>query len=232
MTSVRKSVSRELKRVVFRSERTMRVKELRGFQKHFSIPDRVSPRATAFVRDLASDEMRAALDQIQNQIRQAFGYKRRQLASYTDGGCVGVTTPHFTFQIRLDLHPEDPAQAIWASEIVDITDPEVAVSEAFESVFGDSFHAIEYELDQPIVIADLIDELEDLAQDQDQQAFRLEYPADYAYCELAIRDAGFKLRVEPTRVIVSFSRRQSPKILVASLRSARGLMLVPGFAPG
>src|SRR5262249_5216918 len=70
---------KQLKRIVFRGETRGKVKELSGFQKTFKVPEAATPSALKWTYRLAADDLRAAVEDTYNAVREHLGFKRKDL---------------------------------------------------------------------------------------------------------------------------------------------------------
>src|SRR5258708_36761382 len=108
---------KELKRIAFRVESAGRVKNLRGFVKGHSIPDRDSASARKFIVRIAEDDVKADIDETYQSIRESFGFKRRQLEASIEDGAGVIRTPRFDYSVSVHLETDKPAAVLWRREI-------------------------------------------------------------------------------------------------------------------
>ncbi|MBX9584464.1 MAG: hypothetical protein K2X87_29535, partial [Gemmataceae bacterium] len=68
-----------MRRVVFRAESPGRVKDLAGFRKTHTLPERANDWARKYVNRIAQPDIKADLDNVFDAVREQFGYKRKDL---------------------------------------------------------------------------------------------------------------------------------------------------------
>ena len=72
---------------------TGRIRKLGGFLKHHRLPDACSPATQAFVRKVGHPDVASAAERLHRDIRNVFGYKRRELDYSCDNGSAWIKTP-------------------------------------------------------------------------------------------------------------------------------------------
>lgn len=151
-----------MSRVVFRSERTGKVKDLAGFRKSHSLPDRANDWARKFVNRVAAADIKADLDCMFEMIRDQFGYKRKDLDVCGErDGCGFIRTPDFEYSISVRVNPEEPTEVIWRRELGRLSGPEFVQSSGFQAVYGTLFDQLVFEFRQPVNVAEFVDRLEE-----------------------------------------------------------------------
>ncbi len=151
-----------MKRVVFRSETPARIRDLAGFRKSHSLPERANEWARKYVNRIAQPDLKADLDSTFEMLREAFSYKRKDLDVSTERDGVGfIRTPDFEYTVMIEVNPADPTEVVWRREVGRLVSPDVVRSEAFASVFGDSFATLAFEFAVPVDVAAFVDRLED-----------------------------------------------------------------------
>lgn len=151
-----------MKRVVFRSERSSRVKELAGFRKTHTLPERANDWARKFVNRIAAADIKADLDNTFDMIREEFGYKRKDLDVSAERDGLGfIRTPDFEYTVSVSVNPEEPTDVIWRRELGRLSGPEFVRSEQFQNVFGAMFNKLVFEFAAPVDVAEWVDRIED-----------------------------------------------------------------------
>jgi hypothetical protein len=151
-----------MKRVVFRSETIGRVKDLAGFRKTHSVPDRANEWARKYVNRIAHPDIKTDLDTTFDMLREAFGYKRKDLDVSAERDGLGfIRTPDFEYTVSVGVNPDDPTEVVWRREVGRLIDPELVRSEGFTSVFGTVFDRLVFEFIVPVDVAEFVDRIED-----------------------------------------------------------------------
>jgi hypothetical protein len=194
----------QLKRVAFRAETTGRVKELAGFFKGHSIPDRDSASARKFIARIAADDIQADLDQTYQALRESFGFKRRQLEASVDEGCGVIRTPRFIYSISLTVDPSNPNYVLWRREVSSLRDPLLVRGAEFQAVFGTLFNALVFEFARPIAVDHLVDRFEE----GERAGVKVSCASDASWCEITL--TGFRGAIRIDSKNLTISGRQSP----------------------
>ncbi|QDU20437.1 caspase family protein [Urbifossiella limnaea] len=212
-----------MKRVVFRSETPGKVKELAGFRKSHSLPDRANDWARKYVNRVAQPDIKADLDQTFDAVRETFGYKRKDLdASAERDGLGFLRTPDFEYTVTVEVNPDDPTEVIWRRDLSRLADPGFVRSEGFTSVFGSRFDRLVFEFAAPVDVAEFVDRIEDAP--PEGVKVHIASGADAA----EVRLAGFAGRVTVSRTAVTIEGRPGAGAslldqFLAFLRTFRGV---------
>jgi hypothetical protein len=191
-----------MNRLVFRSESIGRVKDLAGYRKSHSLPDRANEWARKFVNRLAAADIKADLDRTYDAIRETFGYKRKEIeASAGRDGTGFIRTPDFEYTVSVAVNPDDPTEVIWRREVGRIPGPAFVRTEEFAAVFGPVFDTLVFEFAVPIDVASFVDRMED--QPPEGVSLSVASGSDEAEVKLA----GFTGRVTVTRESVVIEGR-------------------------
>lgn len=151
-----------MKRVVFRAESTGRVKDLAGFRKTHTLPDRANEWARKYVNRIAAVDIKTDLDNTFDAVRDQFGYKRKDLDVSAERDGLGfIRTPDFEYTVTVAVNPDDPSEVIWRREVGRLSDPEFVRSEGFVTVFGSMFNKLVFEFTVPVNVAEFVDRIED-----------------------------------------------------------------------
>jgi len=103
-----------MRRVVFRAESVGNVKELAGFRKTHSLPERANEWARKYVNRIAQPDIKADLDNTFDAVREQFGYKRKDLDVSAERDGLGfIRTPDFEYTVTVEVNPDDPTEVIW-----------------------------------------------------------------------------------------------------------------------
>jgi hypothetical protein len=182
-----------LARVVFRGETRVRMKDLAGFRKSFTVPTAATPAARAFVARLAKDELESDLDRTYEAVREQFGYKRKEL----DRGPGVLRLPDFEYAVSVDLDPDDPSVAMIRRDATRFHDAAFVRSPEF-SAFGKRFDSLVFEFAEPIDVTAFVDHLEDLP-----KSVAILHPSpDGKSCEVTLPGVAGRVVVERTALTV------------------------------
>ncbi len=191
-----------MKRVVFRSESVGKVKDLAGFRKSHTLPDRANEWARKFVNRIAAADIKADLDNTFEMVREQFGYKRKDLdVSAERDGFGFIRTPDFEYTVSLSVNPDDPTEVVWRREVGRLTDPAFVRSEGFASVFGPMFDRLVFEFAVPVDVAEFVDRIEE----DPPEGVKVGVASGSDAAEVKL--AGFAGRVTVTREAVEVSGR-------------------------
>lgn len=150
-----------LQRVVFRSEIAGRIKDLSGFRKNYTVPERASESARKFVQRIGHADLKTDLDQMYERIREQFGYKRKEMeATCETTGYGTIRTPDFEYTVLLELDESNPAQVIWRREVGQLSSVELVRQSAFRQVFGAVLDRLVFEFREPLDVAAYVDRWE------------------------------------------------------------------------
>jgi hypothetical protein len=183
-----------LLRVAFRTESLERVKDLTDFRKGFQMPDNASPSSRKFIARLASSDVKTDVDAMFEQIREAFGYKRKDMdVTHGNDGIGQIRTPDFEYTVTAVLDSADPSKVKWTRELGRLVDVGFVRSAGFDTVFGKLFDQFFFAFAQPLDLESLIDRLEDTT----IAGMKLHGASDGESCEITL--AGFTGRLTVNR---------------------------------
>src|SRR5688500_12874262 len=96
---------RLVKRVTLRASTASLVRNLRAFAKGHEVPTRANSHAKKFVARLAAEEIQADIDAVFQAVRDAFGFKRKELEASSEGASGYLRTPRFEYRVHVELDP-------------------------------------------------------------------------------------------------------------------------------
>lgn len=194
-------------------ERTERIRDLSGYQKHFKLPQRAGSGADAFVAEIASGEITRDIEEVFRGLKAAFSFKRRdtQVANPGDGTAT-ISTPYFSYSIRVTVDPTNPAQVIWRRTIEAIANSDSILSDPFLEVFGNRFNRLEFDMPGSIQLEDLIDRLEDM----EDERISLDYDPEITYCRLKIRGLSAEVTITTDTLTILHQSPVAPQTLLQS----------------
>ena len=188
-----------MKRVVFRSESMGDVKDLAGFRKSHSLPDRANEWARKYVNRIGAADLKTDLDSVFDMVREEFGYKRKDLDVSAERDGMGfIRTPDFEYTIALEVNPNDPTEVIWRREIGRLSGPDFVRSRGFQAVFGSMFDRLVFEFDQPVSVAEFVDRLEEAP----PEGVKVGVASDANAAEITLAGFAGKIAVEANAVTI------------------------------
>jgi hypothetical protein len=193
-----------LKRGALRSEATGKVKSLAGYRKFHRLPERVNASARKFVAELAHEDVKQDVDDVYSQVREALGYKRRDVEGSADRGSGFVRTPDFEYSVSADLADDDPATVVWRREVAGIRNPEVVLGRPFQQVFGAMFDTLVFEFTRPFDLEAWVDRIEE----EVPAGVKVRTSSDCSSCDVHVR--GFAGVIRLYRDWVEVQGRQGP----------------------
>jgi hypothetical protein len=187
-----------LKRVVFRADTPGRVKDLTGYRKSHTLPERANDWARKYVNRIAAADIKADLDNTFDMVREEFGYKRKDLDVSAERDGLGfIRTPDFEYTVSVSVNPDEPQDVIWRREVGRLSGPEFVRSEGFRNVFGPTFNKLVFEFAAPVDVAEFVDRIEDAP----PEGAKVSVASDSGAAVIAL--AGFAGRVSVTRDAVT-----------------------------
>lgn len=182
-----------LRRVVFRSESMVRVKDLTNFRKTYQIPDAATPSARKFIARIATDDIRADLNRVHDLAREHLGYKRKDLDVKAEQDGTGyLRTPDFEYTVFVDLDVDEPSRVVWRREAGQFADPGFVRSPGFAAVFGGTFDRLVFEFVRPIDVAEFVDRIED----DPPPGVKLAVAGDGKACDISLAGFAGTVRVQ------------------------------------
>jgi hypothetical protein len=188
-----------MKRVVFRAENVGNVKDLAGYRKTHSLPDRANEWARKYVNRIAAADIKADLDSVFDMVREEFGYKRKDLDVSAERDGLGfIRTPDFEYTVSVEVNPADPTEVIWRREVGRLSGPDFVRSRPFQAVFGGMFDRLVFEFDQSVNVAEFVDRLEDAA----AEGVKVAVASDANVAEVTLAGFAGKVTVRPDAVTI------------------------------
>jgi hypothetical protein len=187
-----------LKRVVFRADTPGQVKDLAGYRKTHTLPERANDWARKYVNRVAAADIKGDLDTTFDMVRETFGYKRKDLDVSAERDGLGfIRTPDFEYTVTVGVNPADPAAVVWRREVGRLSGPEFVRSRGFRDVFGTTFDQLVFEFAAPVDVAEFVDRIEDAP----PEGVKVHVASDSGAAVVAL--AGFAGRVSVTRDAVT-----------------------------
>ncbi|MBY0457452.1 MAG: hypothetical protein K2V38_08965, partial [Gemmataceae bacterium] len=187
-----------MKRVVFRAEAVSEVKNLHGYRKGSTVPDRANEWARKYVNRLAAGDIKLDLDNTFDMVREAFGYKRKDLDVSAERDGVGyIRTPDFEYTVTVSVNEADPSEVVWRREVGRLSGPDFVRGQGFREVFGTMFDKLVFEFGGPVDVAEFVDRIED----SPPEGVKVSVASDSGAAVVAL--AGFAGRISVTREAVT-----------------------------
>jgi hypothetical protein len=212
-----------MRRIVFRSERTGRVKDLSGYRKTHSLPDRANDWARKYVNRIAGADIKSELDEVFERIREQFHYKRKDLDVAAERDGIGfIRTPEFEYTVSLSVNPANPTEVIWKREIGRLPGPEFIRASSFQAVFGSMFDRLIFEFSLPVNVAEFVDRFED----SPLEGVKVAVDSDANAAEVVLAGFAGRVTVTPDTVTIQGQSGNSVSLLeqfLTFLQKFRGL---------
>ncbi|MFO8027207.1 MAG: hypothetical protein R6U56_06060 [Opitutales bacterium] len=193
-----------------------RIRRLKGFRKCHQVPDLQYEAAQDFVRKVGAEDVKLLADRIYNDIREAFGYKRKEFDYSCHEGLAEIQTPDFSAQLRIDQCPDDPKYYVLTTELTELHNEAIARNPALHACFNNHCDVLTVIFPTGINVEDKIDAIEDLP----ALAGCLSYEPDGSRFELRLPDLDLRIEVdESTMRFQLLTLRNLTKLLDHSQRA-------------
>jgi hypothetical protein len=188
-----------MKRVAFRADSVGRVKDLSGYRKSHSLPDRANDWARKYVNRIAAADIKSDLDTMFDMVREEFGYKRKELDVTAERDGMGfIRTPDFEYTISLTVNADDPTEVNFRREVSRLSGAEFVRSSGFKSVFSTIFDKLVFEFAAPVDVADFVDKIEE----NPIEGAKVSVASDANAAEVTLQGFSGKITVDPEAVII------------------------------
>ncbi len=181
------------------------IKNLGGYKKNHKLPDEISSATQNFVAKISSLEIREVADTLFSKMRTLLGYKRRDISASYDLGIYVIDTPDFTLNISIEIDPSYVTRYVIITEVTNVINPDLILSEEFASVFERCFEKVVIDFPCEVPLEDIIDRIEDY---EDQTALTLEYPVDASYCVVKLNDLAAFIKIDSSSLSLAFIDKQ------------------------
>lgn len=178
--------------VILQGQTTGPIRKLKGFQKHHHVPDSLNDAARAFVRNVGHEDIKALADDLFRDIRESFGYKRREFDYSCDAGEAWVKTPDFDASIRIEQSESHPKCYTIFTELPKLNDGAIAADPRLHACFNAHCDALVVDFPTPIQVEDKIDAIED----NEAIADCMTYEPDGSSLELKLPDLDLRIEVD------------------------------------
>ena len=213
--------------ILLRGTERIRIRRLRGFVKTaHREPDAHNPATESFVRKVGTDDVSERAEILYRQIREAYGWKRRQLAYRLDPGLAVIETPGFAATVAVEQDVEDPRFALLSISVGGHASVggEGEIDERLVAVFGRSCDTVVIALPDALDLEERID----FAEDHPRLAEHLEYPADASWMRLRLEHPPITMQLEATEVRFQIPRGGDLRGLLEGSSALLGLFAAGG----
>ena len=204
----------ELRRVSFWGHTWGAVKSLSGFKRFHKVPDEVNSATRSFVQKIGTQELTEEGKRLYEDLKNAFGYKRRDLKFTEDEGGTSIITPDFTVNVTVDIDEDDPSQYELATEVTDIRNPVAVNDEAFAAVFDREFDRIVLETTGSLSVKKAID----LIEDAEDSRVSVEYEPDMDECSVSVDGFDAEVVLRTHEIELSFQQKEKVAVLLNSFK--------------
>lgn len=195
------------------------VKALGGFRKqHHTVPDAVNAATEAFLGKLCAAELAAEGEQYYQRAREAFGYKRTDLALEVTSPEAVLTTKDFILELAYALERNDPAAYGITRTLHSLRDGELVELAAFDELFAAMFTSVVFHLTKGTRVEAVIDAIEARG---GTRGLTVTYPSDCRHCVLAVTGVDAEVVCDGATLEMRFPRAGSPRELIAAFAAVR-----------
>jgi hypothetical protein len=195
------------------------VKSLGGFRKqHHTLPDAVNAVTAAFLGKLCAGELAAEAEQFYQRARQAFAYKRTDLALEVTSPLAVLTAKNFTLELAYALERTDPSHYGVTRTLHSLRDGRLVDRPEFDELFASMFTSVVFGLTKGTKVEAVIDAVEARA---GAGGLTVTYPSDCRHCVLAVAGVAADVVCDGATLEMRFPRAGSPRELVAAFAAVR-----------
>lgn len=200
------------------------VKNLSGFRKkHHSVPEFASAAAVAFLGKLCAGELAGDVEAFFQKAREAFAYKRKDIALDVASPSAVLTAKHFTLEWTYALDETAPDE--WAlTRTLHTLDFSDESADVFDGLFAGMFDRMVFSLVKGARVEDVIDAVESMgtAEDwTDPAPLSVTYPSSCATCTLRVADVPAEVVFNGGELSMVFPRAGSPRELIEAFAAVR-----------
>ena len=197
------------------------VKSLGGFRRqHHTVPDAVNAATSAFLGRLCAAELAAEGERFYQQAKQAFGYKRTDLALEVTSPVAVLTARDFTLEVAYTLEKDDPARYAVTRTLHSLRGGELVDRPEFDELFAAMFTSVVFGLTKGARVEAVIDAVEARA---GAGGLTVTYPSDCRHCVLAVAGVDAEVVCDGATLEMRFPRSGSPRELVVAFAAVRSV---------
>jgi len=207
------------------------VKSLSGFnKKRHTLPDTANATTNAFLARLCAPELAERGEALFQAVREAMGYKRREISLNvdSDSGLARLSARDFALEVFYALEPSSPEFYAVTQTLLDAKTSELLHNAAFNEVFAGMFSELSFTLKKGVQVEAVIDAVEVLGEvgQPSHSPLRVTYPSDCSVCEITVEGVEARVRCTGASIDMVFAHAGSPLELLhefAAVRSAFSL---------
>lgn len=215
-----------LTRASFLGTRGGPVRRLAGWRTNHSVPKEHNSYTRSFVQRLAEEDLKERLEHFHTAIKDAFGYRRKQVECSVGGGFATCKTPDFDLELSIAIDPEDPSRYLESLSVTAIRSLATLESDAFAEVFDGQFAEVLFEYSQAFDIETVIDTLEE----REDPHLKLRYPPDASRCSIELASDGVRIVFSEEGMRFEFDGKPGIAQLAQVLTRGHRLLGTPGSA--
>ena len=194
------------------------VKALSGFRKgQHSVPDAITPATTAFLAKLCSGELAEEGEQLFQEARAHFSYKRKDLSLDLAPGAAVLSAKDFTYEVSYALSERDASEYEVTRILQGLRRPDVLYLEACDRLFDGRFERVVFQLHRGAPVEQVIDAVESLPETD----LAVDYPSDCSSCTLRVPDVAAEVRYDASELAIVFARTAPPRVLWTDFLAVR-----------
>lgn len=195
------------------------MKSLAGFKKgRHTLPDAANATTNAFLAKLCSSELADEAEQWFQNVRAALGYKRKDVSLGLASPTATLVARDFNLELCYALDAQEPARYVTTTTLRELSDVELARSDAFAGLFAGRFMEISFGLKKAARVEAIIDAIEDL---EPERGMAVTYPSDYHECVIAVEGVDAQVRCTGSALDMVFSRSAGPAELIDAFAEVR-----------
>ena len=155
--------------------------------------------------------------------REAFGYKRKELALDVTSPMAVLTAKDFSLELGYALDESDPAAWTLTRTLHGVMRSDFLGTEACAAVFGGLFSELVFGLTKGVSVEAVIDAIEglDAEDDEDGAPLRVDYPSDCRHCVVSVEGVSATVKFEGAELAMVFPRSGGPQELLEGFAAVR-----------
>jgi hypothetical protein len=225
MASARDEISSVVAQLRFVGRNGGAVKTLGGFKKsHHTVPAAVNAATTAFLGKLCDGELVSEAESFFQRAREAFAYKRKDLALEVTSPAAVLAARDFTLEWSYALDAADPASWSATQTLHSVRSRDFLDTPASAEIFGGLFSELTFTLTKAVSVEAVIDAIEELGAGEAEDGaagLRVDYPSDCRHCVVSVAGVDATVRFEGAELAMVFPRRGAPRDLLDEFLAVR-----------
>lgn len=201
------------------------VKSLPGFIKgKHKAPLEVSTYHDSWIKRISHDLLKDEIDETAAKIKNALGYKRRDILSAdVEDGVGAIISKDFDYYVAIQQDDEDAGGYKLTRSIENFKNSEVIYTSEFNDLFNDFFNELHFRTKQRINVEALIDAIEDI---EDEETISVEYnQSDTSECSIFIPSINMTAEITSNSIIIKSAHKQSPLQLIDGFKACNAQLV-------